>query len=176
MRLAGCVRIANPTMDALVGFVWALPFALALWLAWRSRASERTTWCVVAVCLFGALLDKSLDLQSWAHSALQGLTHKLDPQWHFRGPNQWIRIVLLGAAFTGFLGVVLWILRRDQRMSPAKICALSGLVVLAAFLCTRHLPDLKPVYKAGLDGWLEAGAFMLVLGGLCWGAMRLRGR
>ncbi|HIF39995.1 MAG TPA: hypothetical protein EYQ74_02705 [Planctomycetes bacterium] len=155
--------------------IWAVPAFLLVPLWVGSPRGERTTWTVAALLLGLIWLDKILDLQSMVHHAGQELIGALDSQWRMRGPHLWMRWVLLGSTFLAAVAGITVLVRCEQHVSPAKILTLTGFLGIAGFVTMRHLPAIHTALASGLDRWLEWGCLGLVLSGLTWGLVGIRG-
>jgi hypothetical protein len=156
--------------------VWSIPALLGLWLCLRGRRKERAGWLLVGLSTAGFALDKGVDLHAVLHGLGQTLVHRLDPETHFRDENLILRGFLLGSIFLVGMAGGAWLLRRDQEHTPGKLIALSGVVLVMAYLGLRLMPGVGDYLERTFAGWLvEATAWTLVIGGELAGLRATRG-
>lgn len=152
--------------------LWALPCAGALLLFLRGARGRRLGWLLIAAGCAAVVLDKAVDLQTVLHQAGQGLVRHLDPEHRMRGPNAWMRWVLLGGGFALGAAVLVAAALRDRGLCAGRRLGLLGLVLVLGFLAVRLLPAVKVRVDGGTALLVEGLCWLLVLAGVLRGARR----
>lgn len=159
----------------LEGLLWAVALVWAVVRVCRTPREQRPGWLLVATGLLLIVLDKAVDVHAVLHAAGRWLAVTIDPEHQLRGPHAVHRNVALLCGLCGGCVAVAWWLRRDAHVGRAKLCCLGGLLLVAALLAARLMPQFEELLPDWLTKGVELAAWLLVLCGLSLAGRRPRG-
>ena len=149
--------------------VWSLPAIGALARFVRAPRGGRLGWLVIAAACAVVVLDKAIDVQTVLHHAGQDLVRAVDPEHRMRGPNAWMRWLLLGGGFLLATGLMVWVAVRDRDLTGGKRLSLVGLVMVLGYLGARLLPAVKARVEGGAGLAVEAVCWVVIVAGIARG-------
>jgi hypothetical protein len=164
----------NPSEWLNLG-LWVIPFLLAVRLSLRAPPGRRAAWFVVAICCGGICADKVVDLQMILFSDGKSVFKALAEAHPVLQENKrWIKMGLLGFLFLAGVGGTLFLIRRDEDLSPPKWMGLGGLILVMAFVAARLMPGLRGHVASWIGMVSEGVALVLVTIGLLLGQVQNR--
>jgi hypothetical protein len=149
--------------------LWSLPVLLAFALVARNPSGTRLAWVILGAACLCIVLDKAFDILTIVHQTGQQIVKAIDPETRMRGEHLIYRYFLLGGLFGGGSVGLVYCLRRDRDRSRGKVIALTGLLLVLAYIAVRLVPSLKE-HLAPPTGWVVEGiCYALILWGLIHG-------
>jgi len=156
--------------------LWVVPFLLAVRLSLSAPPGRRAAWFVVALYCGGICADKVVDLQMILFSDGKSVFKALADAFPVLQENKrGIKLGLLGFLLLAGVGGTLFLIRKDEGLSPPKWMSLCGLILVMAFVAARLMPGLRGDVASWIGMVVEGAALLLVTIGLLLGGVQNRG-
>ncbi|MEO6596453.1 MAG: hypothetical protein ABIP94_17010 [Planctomycetota bacterium] len=159
-------------MPWLEAVLWGATGCVAATLARRAAPGARVGWWIVVAGTVVIVLDKIVDLHAYLHALGLSITTAIDPELKLRGAHALYRDVALGVFFLAGVGVLGWLVRRDEQVGRAKLLCYAGFLVVLGLVVVRLVPSVQDHLPDLLLKLIEVVAWSLVVAGECLGWKR----